>query len=130
MEIKRRAFLRLAGLAGIPLGKKPETPTPPQYNPHHNSLQMARLNRIRESVYAEEWKRRNERRAGVNHGFTILEWILAPKGDWPIIPISDRDAEVAACIIQWLGTSCGYHFTLECEAKIKKAEQSPERMKC
>ena len=120
MEIRRRAFLKFAGLAGIPLGKKPETPTPPQYNPPHNSLQIARLNRMPERIYAEMWKKRNIRRAGVNSGFTFLELILAPKGDVSKVqPVSDRDAEVAACVIQWLGTNCGFHFMSACEDKIE-----------
>ena len=118
MEIKRRAFLKLIGLTGIPSDEKPDMSS--RYNPPHNSLQTARLNRMPERVYAEEWKKYNKRHPAINCGFTSLELILAPEGYIrKVQPVSDRDAEVAASVIQWLGTNCGFHFTLECEAKIK-----------
>lgn len=116
MGIKRRAFLKLVGLTGIPLGEKVFA----QYNPPHNSLQTTRLDLMPERIYAEEWKRVNERRAGINSGFTSLEWILCPEGNRLPPPVSDRDVEVAASVIQWLGTNCGFHFMLRCEDKIKK----------
>lgn len=119
MNIKRRNFLQMVGLAGIPLKEK--VPTPALYNPLHNSLQQARLNRMPERVYAEAWKKKNIRHCWLNSGFTALELILAPEGKvYNVQPVSDRDAEVAASIIQWLGTNCGFHFILDCEAKIKK----------
>lgn len=112
----RRTFLKMAELVGIPL-KKEITVQP---NPPHNSLQMPRLNRMPERIYAEVWKERNKRVPGVNSGFTYLEWILCPSGMQHPPPVSEKDAEVAASIIQWLGTNCGYHFMLRCEDKIKK----------
>lgn len=111
--------MKMAGLAGIPLKKEIST----QHNPPHNSLQIPRLNRMPERIYAEEWKKYNKRRAGVNCGFTSLEWILCPSGTTYPPPVSERDAQVAACVIQWLGTCCGLAFMLECEAKIKKEKK-------
>ena len=116
MSIRRRTFLKLVGLAGIPLKEK----TIVQNNPPHNSLQTSRLNRMPERIYAEEWKKNNERHPAINSGFTSLEWILCPEGNWVPPAVSERDAEVAASVIQWLGTNCGYHFMLRCEDKIKK----------
>lgn len=119
MDIRRRTFLKMVGLAGVPLKEKSSI----QHNPPHNSLQMARLNRMPERVYAEEWKEDNKRNPSINHGFTYLEWILCPS-ERRIPPlVSKRDAEVAASVIQWLGTCCGFHFMLRCEDKIKKLKK-------
>ena len=124
MGIKRRSFLKMIGIAGVPLGEKAKDSTA-QYNPPHNSLQEARLNRMPERVYAEKWKIMNNRNIGYYDGYTAIELILAPNGEiGEIQPVSKRDAEVAACVIQWLGTNCGFHFMLDCEAKIKKAEKA------
>lgn len=119
MEIKRRTFLKMVGLAGIPMNEK----TPVQDNPPHNSLQESRLNRMPERIYAEEWKKSNIRHSWLNSGFTSLEWILCPEGNWGPPPVSERDAQVAASVIQWLGTCCGFHFMRKCEDKIKKADE-------
>ena len=120
MNIQRRTFLKMAGLAGVPLKKEISV----QHNPPHNSLQQARLNRMPERVYAEEWKKDNERKPWLNSGFTSLELILCPSGKyWCPPPVSERDAEVAASVIQWLGTNCGFHFMLRCEAKIKENQK-------
>lgn len=116
--IGRRTFLQIIGLSSVPASKG----IPIRPNPPHNSLQQARLNRMPEKVYADYWKKKNERCGGVNHGFTFLEWILAPNGDWPE-EVSERDAAVAASIIQWLGTNCGLGFMSECEREIKRVEQ-------
>lgn len=112
--------MKRAGLAGIPLKKE----TPVQHNPPHNSLQMPRLNKMPERVYAEEWKENNIRKPYLNSGFTSLELILCPSGTMYPPPVSDRDAEVAASVIQWLGTCCGFHFMLRCEDKIKKEKRN------
>lgn len=120
MNMQRRIFLKMVGLAGIP---SKET-CPIQYNPPHNSLQMARLNRMPERVYAEEWKENNVRKSWLNSGFTSLELILCPSGNYWCPPaVSERDAQVAASVIQWLGTNCGFHFMLRCEAEIKTREK-------
>ena len=89
------------------------------------SLQASRLNRMPEAVYLEKWKKHNKRQPGLNYGYTYLELILCPS-DIPGFtppPVSDRDAEVAACIIQWLGTCCGLSFMSECEREVKVREK-------
>lgn len=118
LKLARRKFLQIIGLSPVPMIKKKVD----QYNPPHNSLQQPRLNRMPERIYAEVWKKYNKRRPGVNEGLTYLEWILCPSDKRYPLAVSDRDAEVAACIIQWLGTSCGLGFMTECEARIKKEE--------
>lgn len=92
------------------------------FEPEHDSLQRDRLrssSAIAERVYAEHWKKLNTRHFAVNRGFTCIEWILCPSGRTPS-PVSRRDAEVAACVIQWLGTNCGGAFLREAERLIEK----------
>ncbi len=117
MTIKRRAFLKMLSVAGIPLSKDVLV----QNNPPHNSLQTPRLNRMPERIYAEEWKNHNKR-TSANLGFTYLEWILCPSDAQFPPSVSERDAVVAACVIQWLGTNCGLTFMSKCEVKIKKTK--------
>ena len=95
-------------------------------DPPHVGLHPKRLSHTPERIYAEEWQRENERQPGINHGYTILEYILCPEGQkWPT-RVSSRDAEVAACVIQWLGTNCGNCLIRKCEAEIERlrAERS------
>jgi hypothetical protein len=92
----------------------------------HDSLQQSRLKKYRdvnpERIYMAEWKRLNRRSPGVNGGFTYLEHILTPDGQLPRT-VSRRDAQVAASVIQWLGTNCGMGFMRECERKIDAARE-------
>lgn len=84
-----------------------------------------------ERVFAEEWKKENERLGAVNFGLTALELILNSKPcpaqqalghnyhndiDRP----TQRDATVAASIIQWLGTRCGAVFLDRVERRIEE----------
>jgi hypothetical protein len=94
--------------------------------PKHKSLHQARLKNdfnVAEKVYAEHWIEENKRNSAINRGFTLLEWILTPTGqECPSGRVSHRDAEVAASVIQWLGTNCGLAFLGECERKIKELQ--------
>lgn len=106
----------------------------------HKSRQSRRLRRPTdqdwtdhanpERVFAAEWLRENRRlrySTSVGGYFTLLEAILAPDGCAPR-PISQRDAEVAAAVIQWLGTNCGHAFLNACEDKVSQAhERQAER---
>lgn len=111
---------------------------PELFEPEHVSLQAHRIDRMPEFVYAKRWKKLNERSPGINSGFTALEWILAraPRtenekmwcrfswlsSDIPGI-VSQRDAAVAASVVQWLGTNCGQGFMMEAEREIAKIEE-------
>lgn len=99
----------------------------------HVSLQQRRLRKPRaddphkdvnaERVYAAAWKRKNRRLSFLNHGYTLLEWVLCPDGQrWPP-PVSRRDAAVAASVIQWLGTAAGLGFIRSCERTIDHARR-------
>lgn len=79
-----------------------------------------------ECVFAEKWDEENKRSPGIKGGFGILELLLDKKlrtvetvfHSPP--PITQRDAFVAATVVQWLGTNCGKWFLEECEKKINK----------
>lgn len=88
--------------------------------PNHDSLQMPRTTSDAEWVYQRQWAKENRRTHGVNSGFTTLEWILCPSSRrWPEC-VSQRDAHVAASVIQWLGTNCGYCFLRNVEGMVDR----------
>lgn len=80
-----------------------------------------------ERIYAAGWKRLNRRRQW--HGATLLELIMQPTSDRGLSPfvVSRRDAEVAASVIQWLGTNVGYGFIRSCERAIDEARRKDDR---
>jgi hypothetical protein len=89
--------------------------------PPHISLQPKRMSNDAERIYAERWKKENERQPAINSGFTALEHILLPDGQRVPERVTQRDAVVAASVIQWLGTSCGHCFVLQCEKEVEAA---------
>lgn len=91
-------------------------------DPEHISLQRDRLTNPSERIYWEEWLKEQERHPGLNHGFTMLEFVLCPSGQaYPDRP-TQRDAHVAASVIQWIGTNCGRGFVDKCERRIEKEQ--------
>ncbi len=105
------------------------------FPPLHYSLQRHRLMHKfptnPERIYAAEWFRHNKRNGA---GWRALEHILDPdlgKRTWyhmwrskPVV--THRDAVVAACVIQWLGTNCGLAFVKGCERKIAAGRAADE----
>ena len=87
-----------------------------------------------ERIFAEEWAKINKAVSHVNHGRGALECILLPYVKSPLDPfgyehvgeISQRDADVAATVIQWLGTHVGQCFLLETIRKIEGTETARE----
>ncbi len=68
----------------------------------------------REIAYAEEWET-------VNHEHRYLILLLNQSGNDSFCSgISQRDAFVAATIIQWLGTNIGQGFIEKCQQRIEK----------
>jgi hypothetical protein len=91
----------------------------------HRSLQPQRLRRCRrdrnpERIYAAHWIKVNRRR--LSNGHTLLAQILCPTERDTPPAVSRRDAVVAACVIQWLGTNCGLGFLWEAERAIEAAD--------
>lgn len=97
--------------------------------PPHISLQPKRRTNDAERIYADRWVKENERRAAINSGFTALEHILLPDGQRVPDRVSQRDAVVAASVIQWLGTNCGHCFVMQCEKEIEEARVRHSRWK-
>lgn len=97
----------------------------------HESLHPDRLNNLAEAIYLRRWQKLNEAQPGTDFGRHVLELILSPTrripgernwiGEPPsyIPPVSQRDAQVAATVIQWLGTSCGRGFVHDAEQEIR-----------
>ncbi len=79
----------------------------------------------REKVFQEWWKKENQRRQGLNMGVGLLEGILNPDmgHERVILPISQRDASVAATVVQWFGTSCGQGFLHEVKQAFDESQE-------
>jgi hypothetical protein len=95
--------------------------------PIHESRQQKRLRKYDrvnpERIYAALWKQWNKERFGHGQKNGLLELLLRPDGvEWPQV-VSQRDAEVAACVIQWLGTNVGMGFIWEAEKRIDAARE-------
>ena len=103
--------------------------------PPHTGFHPKRLqHNDAERIYVEEWQRENTRHYAVNGGYTLIEHSLHPEaemekqravfglgGPQPA-RVTFRDAAVAASVIQWLGTNCGWCFLDRCEQLVKKAK--------
>jgi len=70
-----------------------------------------------EIVYAEEWER-------VNNNQYLILLLNQSTNDFFYNSISQRDAFVAATVIQWLGTNIGQGFIEKCQKKIEEKEPS------
>lgn len=102
--------------------------------PIHRSVNPDRLGNPAEDIYLRRWQKEQERHSPVNHGFGLLELLLTPTRvrvpsflgmsapPYYVPPVSQRDAEVAASVIQWLGTTCGRGFIEAAEREIKTAK--------
>lgn len=73
----------------------------------HSGTNHDRLNRLPEAVYVEQWQRANA------PGRDLLVNIL---GRWP----TQEEADVAADVIQWLGTAVGLGFVRQAESIIEQ----------
>jgi len=110
----------------------------------HKGKRLDRLTRFQphfgspncERIFIAQWIRAQERHGALNSGYGTLELLLAPKppqatwqpwADRTVPSVSQRDADVAAAVIQWLGTGCGLCFLQECERKIEKARERCHR---
>jgi hypothetical protein len=75
-----------------------------------------------ERVYLKHWRDENKRKSGLNGGKGLLELLLSEDNGYAA-DISQRDATVAATVIQWLGTNCGRCFVMECDREIEAANK-------
>lgn len=102
---------------------------------NHDSNRPERATDLQpERIFLELWKERQVVSSGINHGFGTLELILNTKpvrepvpasslartrGQNEIDAVSQRDATVAASVIQWLGTKEGARFIFEAENRME-----------
>ena len=87
-----------------------------------------------ERVFAEEWEKENERNPGFNYGRGILQDLMVtqrqakPGQPWArdsfslhglrvAFVVRQRDRCIAATVIQWLGSPCGFAWLSEVLAK-------------
>lgn len=102
----------------------------------HKTIHPERTGSLSERIYLELWQKQQERSPGLNHGYGTLELVLTPYrqdtkqgflGSRPygyVPPVSQRDAQVAATLMQWLGTNCGGSFVREAERRIDEARKT------
>lgn len=84
----------------------------------HEGLRTNRLQREPlERIFAEEWAKRN---ASVIGGDVLLDHLLAVDANRPRGEVKQRDATVAATIIQWLGTHVGQCFLRDVEERARR----------
>lgn len=88
-----------------------------QHKPvRHTSFEIERCRSgLLERVFAERWIHENTRHQG-----GILNALMPPT-----LRVSQRDAHVAATVVQWLGTNVGYGFLLEC---LRRAGEEVRRV--
>lgn len=82
--------------------------------PQHRGLHIDRTigefaQARRERALSTMWEQVNIPSPGVNNGRGVLEGILRFREE-PFVPITQRDATVAATAIQWLGTNVGFSY--------------------
>ena len=104
--------------------------------PKHEVLWPERMKNLAERIFVDLWRKQQERSPGLNGGYGTLELILQPEAERAkaarsmfgglsqghVPHVSQRDATVAATVIQWLGTSCGGSFIRDAENRIKQEQ--------
>ena len=70
-----------------------------------------------EKRFANEWRKRNKRE-GLSHG--QLDYMLAEDPNKPGGEVTERDAMVAAAVVQWLGTHVGQCFLEDVQPKHRR----------
>ena len=84
----------------------------------HEGLRTYRLkDNPLEKKFADRWRNMN-RREGLRHG--QLDYMLADDPNRPGGEVTERDAQVAATVIQWLGTHVGQCFLEAVQPKHRR----------
>lgn len=60
-----------------------------------------------EESFAVAWEKMNTNVSGREDGRGVLDYLLAENPNEPMGEVTDRDREVAATVIQWLGSPVG-----------------------
>jgi hypothetical protein len=70
-----------------------------------------------EKKFAKAWNEQNIARPGTPEGRGTLDYLLAKDCNYPAGEVTDRDREVAATVIQWLGSPVGQSFLRDVQLK-------------
>ena len=63
-----------------------------------------------ERAFAKAWEAQNNPETSLRHGRGTLDYMLAVNPNDPRDEVTDRDREVAATVVQWLGSPVGEGF--------------------
>jgi hypothetical protein len=63
-----------------------------------------------EKKFARAWEEQNIAKSGTPDGRGWLDYLLAKDNNCPMGEVTARDREVAATVIQWLGSPVGQSF--------------------
>lgn len=66
-----------------------------------------------EKAFADHWEDENEARAWLNQGHGLLQNLFFDHKGCCIHVVNKQERFVAATVIQWLGTNCGFSFLQE-----------------
>ncbi len=87
---------------------------------HEGARPERQKHNVWEHSYAKKWKEENHRKPGLNGGYGTLESLLSDKNNqWQL---TQRDAYVAATLIQFLGTNGGSCLLWEVERNATKLD--------
>ena len=70
-----------------------------------------------EEIFAERWEEQNQ-------SSKTLDWILAEDPNEHRDEVTERDREVAASVIQWLGSPVGSSFLKDLMKEVENYESS------
>jgi hypothetical protein len=93
--------------------------SPEDFSHHSYSIHriLASVN-VKERVYYDEW---------IKIASNTLAYLLSDKINKPDYEnLSQRDLEVAASLMQWLGSNCGQYFIEQTQAKADEAWRNYE----
>lgn len=95
----------------------------------HIGLRPDRNVNAPERIFVEEWVEMNTPKVGYNRERGVLDHLLnlepqhVPEVFAKFTEVTQRDADVAATVIQWLGTKEGLLFLERCEKRIEEAHK-------
>jgi hypothetical protein len=82
-----------------------------------------RLRRKVEKLFAESWEKQNVSLLGGLDGKGTLDYLLAKDCNHPNGEVTSRDRQVAATVIQWLGSPVGQNFIEEIEEEKRNIKK-------
>lgn len=89
----------------------------------------------REQAFHDQWLQENAPVAGVNCGHGILQDLFIETGDLMgfnrkvVEEINNRDRQIVATVIQWLGSNCGMAFLNEALSRFDASIVYSQRTK-